>query len=108
MNNLPPSRNLMRLLPGLCLSVGLMVMSIWVWFDASELALRSERPDILRWAARALAIAAASGSQIIILSLVVGRLYEHRPFHDVLKLTASLICCLSAVIAAALGLAAQG
>ncbi|GIW75178.1 MAG: hypothetical protein KatS3mg104_0241 [Phycisphaerae bacterium] len=108
MNNPSPRRNLIPLLTGTCLSVGLMVVAIWIWFDASDLALRSEHPDVLRWAARSLAIAAASGSQIIILSLVVGRLYEHRPFHDMLKLTASLICCLSAVIAAALGLAAQG
>lgn len=108
MNDPSRRRSLIRLLPGSCLSVGLMVFAIWVWFDASELALRSERPDILRWATRALAIAAASGSQIIILSMIIGRLYEHRPFHDMLKLTASLICCLAAVIAAALGLAAQG
>lgn len=90
------------------LAVMLMVVAIWVWFDAADLALRSEHPDTLRWAARALAIAAAAGAQIIVLSLVVGRMYQHRASHDVLKLTAALICCLAAVTAAALGLAAQG
>jgi len=96
------------MLIGGVLAVGLMLFAMWVWFDAAELALASERPEILRWAVRALSIAAAAGAQIIVLTLVVGRLYSSRSAHDGLRLTAALICCIAAVTAAALGLAAQG
>ncbi len=96
------------MLIGGLLAVGLMIFAIWVWFDAADWAQRSDRPDILRWAARALAIAAAAGAQIVVLTLVVGRIYRQRASHDGLRLTASLVCCIAAVIAAALGLAAQG
>jgi hypothetical protein len=102
------AKQTLTMLIGGVLAVMLMIVAIWVWFDATEIALRSDHPDTLRWAARALAIAAAAGAQIIVLSLVVGRMYTPRPAHDVLKLTAALICCLAAVTAAALGLAAQG
>ncbi len=98
----------LTMLIGAVLAVGLMLMAIWVWFDAADLALSSERPDILRWAARSLAIAAGAGAQIIVLTLVVGRMFAHRSAHDGLRLTAALVCCIAAVTAAALGLAAQG
>lgn len=108
MNRVRTGKQTLTMIIGGLLAVVLMVVAIWVWIDAADLALRSDHPDTLRWAARALAIAAAAGAQIIVLSLVVGRLYAPRPAHDVLKLTAALVCCLAAVTAAALGLAAQG
>lgn len=100
-------RSVFPILFGGFIAVGLMLLAFWVWFDASELARRAERPDVLRWAARALAIAAAAGAQIIVMTLVIGRIYRDKPIHEGLKLTAALICCIAAVTAAALGLAAQ-
>jgi hypothetical protein len=90
------------------LATGLMLGALWAWFDAADLALNSNRPEVLRWAARSLAIAAAAGAQIVVLTMVVARMYPHRASHDGLRLTAALVCCVSAVTAAALGLAAQG
>jgi peptidoglycan/LPS O-acetylase OafA/YrhL len=98
----------LTMLIGGVLATGLMLVAIWVWRDAGELALRSDRPEILRWAARSLAIAAAAGAQIIVLTLVLGRMYRTGSAHDGLRLTAALVCCIAAVTAAALGLAAQG
>ena len=85
-----------------------MVGAIFTWIDLADAALAGHRPDVLRWAARSLSIATAAGAQVIILTFVIGRLYRFRSAHEAFRLTAALVCCVAAVSAAALGLAAQG
>lgn len=93
---------------GATVAVGLVVLALWAWFRAGALAHYSTASDVTPWAIRALAIASASGAQVILLSFVGSSAYRDRPLHDGLRLTAALVCCISAVTAAALGLAARG
>ena len=81
-----------------------IVLLLW-WVSAT---LAGQRPDVLRWAARSLAVAAAAGAQVVVITFVLGRVYRMRPFHETVRLAAALICCTAAVSAAALGLASQG
>ncbi|MGN6506379.1 MAG: hypothetical protein ACTHM6_12540 [Tepidisphaeraceae bacterium] len=90
------------------LAAALMVGAIYAWIDLADWALAGQRPDVLRWAARSLAVAAAAGAQVIVITFVLGRVYRMRPFHETVRLAAALICCTAAVSAAALGLASQG
>ena len=97
----------MTVLVGSAVAVGLMVAAMWAWFDLPDRAVGAQRADVLMWAAKSLAIAAAAGAQIILITFVIGRLYRFKSVHDALRLTAALVCCIAAIAAAALGLAAQ-
>ncbi len=93
---------------GSVVAVALMVTAIWAWFDAVPLAQSLPRGDALKWAARCLAIASAAGAQVVLITFVLGGLYQFRSLHEALRLTAAIVCCVAAVSAAALGLVAQG
>lgn len=93
---------------GSVVAVALMVTAIWAWFDAAPLAMSLPKGEVLKWAARCLAIAAAAGAQVVLITFVLGRLYQFRSLHEGLRLTAAIVCCVAAVSAAALGLVAQG
>ena len=99
---------LLSIFCGGVLAVVLVVGACWAWIDGGRLALRASEPQTMLWAARAMAIAAASGAQIILLTFVIGRTYAHRAGHDALRLLAAVICSVSSVGAAALGLVARG
>jgi len=89
-------------------AVGLMLTAAWAWFTAAPAAQLTDNGELAKWAARCLAIAAAAGAQIVLLTFVVGRVYTLRPAHDGLRLAAGVVCCVATVTAAALGLAAKG
>jgi hypothetical protein len=93
---------------GATIAVVLVIAAVWLWVESERLAARAPRPDAMRWAARCLAVAAAAGAQTIILSFVLGPMYRRPALHEALRLTTGLICCIAAVSAAALGLAARG
>jgi hypothetical protein len=88
--------------------VALMVLALAAWFQAPIYAAAAERPDVLRWAMRSGAIAAAAGAQVIALSLVVGKIYQAAGAHKAVRFLAAVVCCIAAVSAAALGVAARG
>ena len=92
---------------GAAIAICLMVTAIWAWRDLPLLASNAARPEVLGWAAKALAVAAGAGAQVILITFVLGRIYRFRRVHDALRLAAALVCCVSAIGAAALGLAAQ-
>lgn len=94
-------------LMGSAVAVGLMVAAIWAWCDLPVQAAGAARPEVLTWAAKAVAVAAGAGAQIVVITFVIGRLYPFKRVHDALRLAAALVCCTAAVGAAALGLAAQ-
>ena len=93
---------------GALLTVGLMVLALFAWFQAPVYAAAAERPDVLRWAVRSLAVAAAAGAQLIAFSLVVGPACRHRTGNFAFRVLATIVCCVAAVTGAALGVAARG
>jgi ABC-type Fe3+ transport system permease subunit len=93
---------------GTLLTVGLMVLALFAWFQAPVYASAAERPDVLRWAVRSLAIAAAAGAQLIAFSLIVGPAHRRRTGNFGLRVLATIVCCAAAVTGAALGVAARG
>lgn len=92
---------------GSIVAVALVMVALWAWIDASSLAADAANPAVMRGAAKALAVSAAAGAQVVALTLVVRRLYARHAAHDALRLLAAIVCSLSAVIAAALGLAGR-
>ena len=97
----------MTVLFGAAVAIALLVAAMWAWVDLPSRAAEAARPEVLGWAARMLALAAAAGAQIIIITFVIGSIYRFKAVHDALRLTAALVCCMAAIGAAALGLAAQ-
>ncbi|MBC7783706.1 MAG: hypothetical protein H7144_07685 [Burkholderiales bacterium] len=93
---------------GGAIAVALMLGALYAWFNAADRALSSDHPDVLRWAARSLAVAAAAGAQVVALWLVVGRMYENRTFNLGLRFVGAVVCCVAVVAAAAFGWAARG
>ena len=92
---------------GTGLSVALMVLGLWGWQNAGEFSTGASQPYIATLAARSAAIAITAIAQIVLLTLVVGRLYRRQLIDDVLKLSAALVLAVAVVSAVALGLAAR-
>ena len=58
-------------------AVALMVLGLWAWRHAAEVATdamgATAQPYVAKWAVRSAAIAAAAAAQTLLLTLVVGR-----------------------------------
>jgi hypothetical protein len=65
------------------------------------------RPAVAVWAARSAAIAFASAAQVVLLTFVIGAIYQRDLFGNVLRLCAGLLCSISLVSAVALALAGR-
>ena len=95
---------------GSLVTVALMVAALYAWRHAAELAgdWGASRPYVAALAVRSGAIAMAAGAQVVLLTLVVGRLFARRQLVDeVLRLAAGLVAALALVSAIALGLAGR-
>ena len=99
---------------GAAVAVGLMVLGLWAWQHAAEVATDggAARPYVAKWAVRSAAVAAAAAAQAVVLVVVVGRVYGRRgappgAVDAVLRLTALLVFAVAAVSAVALGLAGR-
>jgi hypothetical protein len=88
-------------------AVALMVACLWAWQSAGHFAIDANRPYVATLAARTAAIALAAAAQVIILTLVIGRIYRRELVDDVLKLTAAAVMLVAIVGAVALALAAR-
>ena len=87
-------------------AVTLMTLAFWAWFTYGSEA-GGGNVELLKWAGRCLAIAAAAGAQVLLITFVVGRVYRLNSTHDALRLGATVIASLAIVTAAALRLAAR-
>jgi hypothetical protein len=85
----------------------MMVAAMWTWQQASHLAFDADQPDVVLWAARSAAIAAAAMAQGIILFLVVGRVYRTRAIDLVLRLIAASVFAVALISAVVLALAGR-
>jgi hypothetical protein len=98
------------LIGGALVSLGLVLVSLWTWQHAAEVASDggAARPYVATWAVRSAAVAAAAAAQAVLLVAVVGRVYRARgALDDVLRLSAVLVFVLALVSAVALGLAGR-
>jgi len=87
--------------------MALMVACLWAWQSAGHFSVDASRPYVATMAARTAAIALGAAAQVIILTLVVGRIYRRQLIDDVLKLTAAAVMIVALVGAVALALAAR-
>jgi hypothetical protein len=93
-------------------AVALMVLGLWAWQHAAEVATdtlgSTAQPYVAKWAVRSAAIAAAAAAQAVLLTAVVGRVYGRQGALDaVLRLSALLVFAVALVSAVALGLAGR-
>ena len=88
-------------------AIVLMVSCLWAWQSAGEFAVDASRPYVATLAARSAAIALGAAAQVLVLTLVVGRIYRRQLVDDVLKLSAAAVMLVALVGAVALGLAAR-
>ena len=98
------------LVGGGIVSVALMVLGLWAWQHAAEVATDggAARPYVATWAVRSAAVAAAAAAQAVLLVVVVGRAFpRHRALDDALRLSALLVLVVALVSAVALGLAGR-
>ena len=98
------------LVGGGMVSVALMVLGLWAWQHAAEVATDggAARPYVATWAVRSAAVAAAAAAQAVLLVVVVGRVFRrHRALDDALRLSALLVLVVSLLSAVALGLAGR-
>ena len=97
---------------GAVASVALLVVGLWAWQHAAEVATdalgATAQPYVAKWAVRSAAIAAAAAAQALLLTAVVGRVYgRHGALDAVLRLSALLVFAVALVSACALGLAGR-
>ena len=95
---------------GAAAAVGLMVLGLWAWQHAAEVAVGagSSRPYVAKWAVRSAAVAAASAAQAVLMIGVVGRVYERRGVLDaVVRLSVLLVFAVAVIGAVALGMAGR-
>jgi hypothetical protein len=85
----------------------LLLLAFWVWGQSQEWTAAMSRPAIAIWAARSAAIGFASAAQVVLLTFVVGAIYQRDLFGNVLRLCAGLLCSISLVSAVALALAGR-
>jgi hypothetical protein len=88
-------------------AAALMVACLWAWQGAGHFSVDASRPYVATLAARSAAVALGAAAQVIILTLVVGRMYRRQLVDDVLKLTAAAVMLVALVGAVALALAAR-
>ena len=105
----PPQSHAAAIAAGVLVAVALMVAGLYAWRHASAIAgdWNATRPYIAAWAVRSAAIALASIAQVVLLTLVVGRLYPRQLVDEVLRLAAGLVGTVALVSAVALGLAGR-
>jgi hypothetical protein len=97
----------LRIVFGAVAAMALLLGAFSVWGRSQEWTASMARPEVAIWAARSAAVAFASAAQVVLLTFVVGALYQRDLFGNVLRLCAGLLCSISLVSAVALLLAGR-
>jgi hypothetical protein len=91
---------------GVIVAAVLMIVSLWAWQRAPEIALTQDRTDaVILWAVRTASIAAGALAQTVLLVFVVGNFYRTRASDVLLRLLTGTVFAVSLISAIALGLA---
>jgi hypothetical protein len=97
----------LRVMFGSAGAMALMLLAFFVWQQSQEWTATMSRPAVAIWAARSAAIGFASAAQVVLLTFVVGAIYQRDLFGNVLRLCAGLLCSIALVSAVALALAGR-
>jgi hypothetical protein len=92
---------------GLILSTGLVLIALWAWQAAPHLQMDADKPEVILWAVRTAAVAAAALAQTVMLVLVIGNIYRTRAIDMLLRFMTGMVFAVSLVSAIALGLAGR-
>jgi hypothetical protein len=90
--------------PGILISGGLVLISLWAWQEAPHLAFNEDRPEVIMWAVRTAAVAAGALAQTTLLLFVVGNIYRTRAVDVLLRFLTAAVFAVSLISAIALGL----
>ena len=92
-------------------AIAVMVLAIWMWTRSEELsvllATRPMHPEFELWAVRCCALAAAAGTQWLLLSVVVSAFYQERAIDEFVRIVVGLVGSLAMVAALALAVAGR-
>jgi hypothetical protein len=104
-----PDMKTIALLTAALISALTVAAGMWVWQQAPDLVLDwgFGRPDVAEWGVRSAAVAAIAAAQLILLTLVVGRIYRRGTFDSVLAFAATAVLALASVSAIACGFAGR-
>ena len=92
---------------GVALAISLMILALWAWQQASRISFEADRPELVLWAVRCAAVAAAALAQTVLLTLVIGNVYRTRTLDIALRVLTAAVFTVALVSAVALGLAAR-
>jgi hypothetical protein len=93
---------------GVALAICLMILGLWAWQKAPQFALdETDKPELVLWAVRCAAVAAAALAQTVLLTLVIGNVYRTRVMDIALRVLTAAVFTIALVSAIALGLAAR-
>lgn len=92
---------------GVALATSLMILALWAWQQAGHIAIEVDRPELVRWAVRCAAVAAAAMAQAVLLILVIGNVYRTRTLDLALRFLTAGVFAVALVSAIALGLASR-
>jgi hypothetical protein len=92
---------------GTTAAIALVVLALWGWGDAADLARRADRPMQAMWAIRSGAIAAFAAAQILGMTYFVGSFYSRGKIGEWLRVAVGLVCTAALVGALCLGLVSK-
>ena len=87
-------------------SVGLIVVGLWIWLHAGGLAWGMTRPELVEWAIRGTALSAVACAQVVMLSMVAANFFRRDALGDLVKVLAEIVAVSALIIAT--GLAVVG
>src|SRR5690348_17142789 len=86
------------------LAAALVVCALWAWQQAPHLSLDADRPEVVLWAVRTAAVAAAALAQTLLLFFVAGHLYRTRTLDVLLRVLSAAVFTIALASAVALAL----
>src|SRR4051812_14022833 len=102
-----PMQKKLSALLGATVALALIIVALWGWGQAPELAEKADRPELALWAVRSAAIAALAAAQVLGLSFVVDLFYDRDRLGEWMRLLAGAVCTIALVSAIALGLVSK-
>lgn len=93
---------------GGAVAIVLVIAAMWGWQHAQQLVNEARDPDRALWAVRSAAIGAAAAAQLVLLTFVVGGMYERRSAAgESLRLSVAVVIALALIGAVVLAFAGR-
>lgn len=91
---------------GGAVAIVLVIAAMWGWQHAQQLVSEARDPERALWAVRSAAIGAAAAAQLVLLTFVVGGVYERRSaMSESMRLTVAVVFGLALIGAVVLAFA---